>query len=360
MIALGVSGGPGRESRSYTSAIVNAIETAASGSGGSVASATAAVETAAGLWARALSLASVAPDNRHTASLTPSLLAMIGRSLCRSGEIVFDLEVERGQLMMRPASAAHVTAGSGDPASWRYAVTVAGPGYSGTVYRARAGVVHLQHLVDPVQPWIGRPPWASASLSGALLAGVERQLSREASAASGYIIAMPDTGDPGQVPAPGDGDDDDDDQLEALRSDLANAKGSTVLAPATGNSFGGGPGAAPQREYAPRRFGLDPPESAVELRRDVGRDVLAACGVPPVLGNHAAPGTSMREAWRQFTVGTAEPLAAIVADQLSEALGEAVTLTIPRAADVATLARAVQSLTNAGMPIADARGVVGI
>ena len=61
-----------------------------------------------------------------------------------------------------------------------------------------------------------------------------------------------------------------------------------------------------------------------------------------------------------MTVGTIEPIAVIVADQLSEALGVDVKLTMPRAADVATLARAVQSLTGAGMPIAEARAVVGL
>ena len=33
------------------------------------------------------------PTTSRTAALTPSLLAMVGRALCRSGEIVFDLEV---------------------------------------------------------------------------------------------------------------------------------------------------------------------------------------------------------------------------------------------------------------------------
>ena len=133
-----------------------------------------------------------------------------------------------------------------------------------------------------------------------------------------------------------------------------------MLAPAQTGGYGAGPGVAPQREYTPHRFGIDPPESAVELRRDVGRDVLAACGIPPVLANHSAAGTSMREAWRQMTVGTIEPVAAMMGDQLSEALGERVTLKMPRAADVATLARAMQSLTGAGMQLEQAREVVGL
>ncbi len=348
---------PAPETRSYTSTVVNAIESAAAGTGGGVAAATAAVEVASSTWARALSLASVEPRNRRTAPLTPSTLAMIGRALCRSGEIVFDLRVSGGHLSMLPASAAYVTTGSGDRRTWIYTVTVDGPGSTVTVYRGRSGVAHLTYMVDPVRPWLGRPPWASASLSGTLLAGIERQLAGEAGSASGYILPTPDVGDRGQE---GEDADEEEDPLTTLRRDLAAAGGRTVLAPTTAAGYGAGPGAAPGKDYKPERFGFAPPETAVETRRDVERSILAACGVPPVLANHAAPGTSMREAWRQMTVGTVEPIAAIIGDQLSEALGVDVTLTMPRAADVATLARAVQSLTGAGMSFEDARGVVGL
>lgn len=282
---------------------------------------------------------------------------MIGRALCRSGEIVFDLEVRGGHLTLLPASAAYVTTGSGERRTWIYTVTVDGPGSTVTVYRSRSGVAHLTYMVDPVRPWIGRPPWASASLSGTLLAGIERQLAGEAGSASGYILPTPDVGDRGQE---GEDADEEEDPLTTLRRDLAAAGGRTVLAPTTAAGYGAGPGAAPSKDYKPERFGFNPPETAVEARRDVERSILAACGVPPVLANHAAPGTSMREAWRQMTVGTVEPIAVIVADQLSEALGVDVKLTMPRAADVATLARAMQSLTGAGLTVEQAREVVGL
>ena len=353
---------PAPETRSYTTAVVNAIESAAAGTGGGVAAATAAIEVASSTWARALSLATVEPMNRRTAAVTPSLLAMIGRALCRSGEIVFDLQVTGGRLMMLPASAAYVVVGSGDRRTWLYTVTVDGPGSTMTVYRERSGVAHLQYMVDPVRPWLGRPPWASASLSGSLLAGIERQLSGEAGGPSGYVLPVPDVGDKGQGGDDGQGEDDDgeDDPIVALRRDLAAAGGKTMIAPTQQAGYGAGPAAAPAADYKSSRFGFNPPDSALEARRDLERSILAACGVPPVLANHAAPGTSMREAWRQMTVGTVEPIAVIVASQLSEALGVDVKLTMPRAADVATLARAVGSLVaKAGMPLADARAAVG-
>ena len=237
---------------------------------------------------------------------------------------------------MLPASAAYVTRSDGDRRTWVYTVTVDGPGDARTAYRMRDAVAHLQYMVDPVRPWLGRPPWASASLSGTLLAGIERQLAGEAGSASGYILPTPDVGDRGQA---GENADEEEDPLTTLRRDLAAAGGRTVLAPTTAAGYGAGPGAAPSKDYKPERFGFAPPETAVEARRDVERSILAACGVPPVLANHAAPGTSMREAWRQLTVGTVEPLATLIADQLSDALGVDVTLTMPRSADVATLAR---------------------
>ena len=174
-----------------------------------------------------------------------------------------------------------------------------------------------------------------------MLAGVERQLSGEAGSASGYILPTPDVGDRGQEGA--DADEEEEDPLTTLRRDLDAAGGKTMLAPTTSAGFGAGPGAAPSTDYKSERFGFNPPASAVETRRDVERSILAACGVPPVLANHQAPGKSMREAWRQLTVGTVEPLAVLVADQLSEALGVKVSLTMPRAADVATRGRCSRS-----------------
>ena len=55
-----------------------------------------------------------------------------------------------------------------------------------------------------------------------------------------------------------------------------------------------------------------------------------------------------------------EPIAHLMASQLTEALGVTVTRTLPRAADTATLARALQSLVGAGMSVEDARAVVGL
>ena len=98
------------------------------------------------------------------------------------------------------------------------------------------------------------------------------------------------------------------------------------------------------------------------MRSDVERSIHAASGIPPVLVGHTAPGKSLREGWRQFHTLTLEPLAELVSVQLSEALGVDVRLDMrrARAADVATLARALGSLRSAEMPLDQAREVVGL
>ena len=215
-----------RQASGYTNAIIGAIEAAVVG-GSAVAAATAAVETASAMWGRVLSLASVEPRNRRTMALTPSVLELIGRELGRRGEIVFDLEVTGGRVRMFPAYSSYVVLGGAAPEEWIYNLTLFGPGTSRTVYRPRSGVVHVAYGRSVERPGEGRAPWQSASLS----------------------------------------------------ADLAAAAGKTMIAPTQQAGYGAGPGAAPQSDYKSERFGLKPPESTIELRRDVERSILGTYGM---------------------------------------------------------------------------------
>lgn len=40
-----------------------------------------------------------------------------------------------------------------------------------------------------------------------------------------------------------------------------------MVAPSMTSGWGGDPGVAPQKDYRPERFGLNPPQSVNELRR---------------------------------------------------------------------------------------------
>ena len=323
MIALGLET-PRPEVRSgYTSQVVNAVETAAAGAAGT-AIGTAAVETASGLWGRALALAEVEPMNRRTAAISPTLLAMVGRALCRSGQIVFDIDVAGGALRLLPASAAYVVVGNGDPRTWIYTVTIDGPGNTRTVYRTRDGVVHLQYAVSPTRPWEGRAPWATAGLSGQLLAGIERQLSGEAGSASGYILPTPDVGDRGEVapdPANPDADTAENDPLTTLRRDLAAAGGKTVLAPTTAAGYGAGP-------VRRRRRITSLSDSGSIRRARLSRPAAMPSGrsSPPVESRRYSHttrrrGPRLRESIRLFSTTTMQPIAAMVSERLSESLG---------------------------------------
>lgn len=176
---------PAPETRSYTSAVVNAIESDAAGTAASVAAATAVGEVAS---RRGRLCCRWPASSRRTGARRRSRrprLAMMCRALSRSAEVLFDLRVSARHLTMLPASAAYVTTGDGDRRTSVDTVTVDCPGDAGAACRMRNGVAHLQYMVDPVRPWIGRPAWASASLSGTLIAAIERHLARRGDPAVG-------------------------------------------------------------------------------------------------------------------------------------------------------------------------------
>ena len=97
--------------RTYTTDRVGALMASSAGPG-AVATAVAAVEIAAGLWSRALALATVTPQTARTRAITPAILELAGRSLARRGQVVFDLEVDAGgALALIPCAAATVLLG---------------------------------------------------------------------------------------------------------------------------------------------------------------------------------------------------------------------------------------------------------
>ena len=358
--ALGM--GPKRETRareSFTDQQIVLISAAARGSD-DVATACSAVEVAAGMYARDLSLAEVTPRNSRTVSITPSWLALCGRELARSGQFVCDIQIVSGAVHLQPAAFAYATQGGVDPSSWVWSLNLYGPSYARTRTRPNSAIVNIAIGRTVSRPWAGRAPWQAASLSSGMLTGIERQLSGEARSRSGYIMPTPDVGDRSQGPD----DDGSTDPLTKLRVDLAAAEGRTLLAPSMASGFGAGAGVAPvlATEYMARRFGANPPEALTELRRDVERSILSTFGILPSLLDPKASGTALREARRQFHAGTVVPTASLVEAALSEALNEDVKLNMRRgkATDSATLARAISSLTSSGMDLETAIVSVGL
>ena len=102
------------------------------------------------------------------------------------------------------------------------------------------------------------------------------------------------------------------------------------------------------------------PATNIELRRDVGRDALAALGVNPQLVN--GDGSGIREAYRQLLRIAIAPLGKIVAAELTAKLDREITISFDPifAADVAAAARAFKSYVESGLPTTEAKELAGI
>ena len=97
------------------------------------------------------------------------------------------------------------------------------------------------------------------------------------------------------------------------------------------------------------------------LRADVFGAVLSACGVPVSLVTDA-DGTSQREAFRRFLTSGIQPVADLVAEELSNKLDQEIRFGFESlyAHDLAGRAQAFQKLAAGGMSIDRALAVSGL
>ena len=104
-----------RETRAtdMTALLIQQLQSNASGE--NVEAGIAAIETAVGLWGRAFASARVEPDTPVTRALTPGLLGLVGRSLVSPGDLVLELEVEEGELVLQPVGTWSVVGGRRGP-----------------------------------------------------------------------------------------------------------------------------------------------------------------------------------------------------------------------------------------------------
>ena len=147
----------------YTDTIINALIQAAEGSARN-AHATAALESAAGLYQAAFSAAKVEPEQEV---LGPSFLGEAARRLIRFGQAVYLIEVEDGKIRLRDVASWNIGGGTHEE-DWTYECEMAGPTKSETIKRPSSGVVHFRYAVDPLRPWEGLGPLQSASATGTL------------------------------------------------------------------------------------------------------------------------------------------------------------------------------------------------
>ena len=333
----------------YSDAIIALIQSRAGGNSVGEPGAIAALEIAAGLWARAFASAELSPA---IPAVTSSVLASIGRELVRRGQSVWGVDVRRGQITLTPAGSWDV-AGGADPASWFYRLDLFGPSGNETRVYPSESVLHFKFGVDPARPWQGTSPLSFARATGKLAANLELRLGEEAGARVGYLLPVPADGGDGGI----------DDPLASLKNDLAALAGNTALVETTAAGYGEGRAAAPQSDWKAQRMGANPPQTLAELRGDAAMAVAAACGVPPGLTTDKAEGSGQRESWRRFCFGTVQPVARCVAEELAFKLdAPGLRLNFDRlfASDLAGRSRAVGVLVKAGMNLERAAKLAGL
>ena len=184
------------------------------------------------------------------------------------------------------------------------------------------------------------------------MTNLEQRLGEEAGGSVARLIPVPQDG----------GDGGDGDPLAGLKADIAAGKGRALLVETTAAGFGEGKAAAPQADWKQSRIGPDPPATLATLRSDAALAVLNACGVPVSLATDA-DGTSQREAWRRFVMGSVEPVAGMVAGELGaklDAPGLRFGFESLWAHDLAGRAAGFKAMVTAGMDIERAVALSGL
>ena len=339
-----------RESQPFTDAVTQAVYQLAAGTNTGDPSALAALEAAAGLYARCFASAKIEAEPYAQAALRPSVRALIARDLIRRGESLHLLDVDAGTVELLPVGSWDVRGGWRER-SWWYRLDTFGPSGNLTHFVPAAAAVHVRYAVDPSRPWLGISPLGWARATGTLAANLEQRLAEEAGAVVAHVVPVPQDG----------GDGEDEDPLRELKADVAKARGGSMLVETTAAGWGEGKASAPQADWMPRRLGANPPAVLQTLRADVYAAVLGACGVPPDL-TVVSTAQGQREAFRRFLTTGLEPLGVLVAAELSDKLATPIAFDFSQtyAHDLAGRASAFQKLIASGMATTEALAISGL
>ena len=217
-----------RESQPFTDAVVGALFAGAAGTVAADPSGLAALEVAAGLYARSFAAASIDPPELRPV-VGPAVRALIARNLIRRGESVHLIDVAGGRVRLVPVGSWDVR-GPWHETDWWYRCDTFGPSGNSTHYTPAASVAHVRYAVDPARPWLGVAPLDWARSTGTLAAYLETRLGQEAGGPVAHIVPVPQDSD--------DGVDDGTDPLAPLRKDIEHARGRTMLTETTAAGMG--------------------------------------------------------------------------------------------------------------------------
>ena len=173
----------------YTNIVSQLISAQAAGTT-QHASATAALESVAGMLSRTFASAEVLATPEIVRAVGPRCLGQIGRDLVRVGESLHVIRYMGGRLMLIPASTWYWEGGA-DPAGWLCTATAYGPSGSSTWRVPMESVVFLAWGSPTARPYHGLGPTAWAADSARLSANAERALADEAGGPVAQLLPVP-------------------------------------------------------------------------------------------------------------------------------------------------------------------------
>jgi len=338
--------------------VVNAILNA-NGYDNSIYGGVAALETAAGVWARAFLSANVSPSGYLTDTLTATVLAQIARSMCVRGE---SLHLITPNGLMEVGT--YDIKGGPNEESWQYSCDLAAPSMTRTVKVGSEQVIHCRYATHPSRPWRGLSPLRMADQTRDLAGRLERGLTWEANSPTGTVIFSGDAQSDATVADElregnlGSSNPRRQGALKILDA-FSRLRGGLIVANTNrndGTSFG-----VANDPPTTERVGMRPQPEVTELRKSVAHSVLSACGVHPALAGETSAG-ALREAWRVVLHGTLTPVSKIIAAECGRKLGVpnlAINFAELYASDVTGRARALKGLVEAGVELGEARRMVG-
>lgn len=318
-----------RETRSsgtgYTAEIMAARESYIAGRTG-LGDLTATVQACVSMWEGSFALA----DVQGTDLLDRRSMAIIARSAALRGEAVMLVRDDR----LVPCADWEVSTRDGIPRAYRVGVSEAGGGRRETVLSAE--VLHLRLASDPVAPWTGTPPLHRARMTAGLLHTLETALTEiyENAPLGSQVLPFPETTET---------------DLEALGRGFRGKRGRVLLRESVNVAAAGGP--APAQNWKGHDTTPDLQRSQVLQSTESARGaILTAFGILPGLFAAQTQGPMVREAQRHLAYWTLQPMAALLAEEATNKLGQTVeidTLRPLQAFDVSGRARALATIVEA-------------
>lgn len=314
---------PERRAAGFTSEVIVAREAYLSGSRG-IAELTATAQGAISLWEHGLA----SSDVEGTDLLDRLTLAMSARSLALRGEALFLI---RDRLV--PVAEYSLRTRDGLPTAYRVTIPEVGGGRSLT---ALAGeVIHVRLAADPAAPYYGQAPLKRAQITAGLLHAVEAALQDvfEDAPLGSQIVPMPESAA---------------NNVDELRRSFRAKRGKVLIVEGVPQAVASG--MHPDHGKKPDHLSPDLSRSMTKETLEAAREAISmAFGVLPGMWSPVTTGPLIREAQRHLAQWTLQPIAGLMAEEVSRKLGSTVAMDVTRplqAFDAGGRARAAKQIVD--------------